>query len=44
MTGSHRFADAPLGRAFHDTALSAGAMPIDVLAGLIERWTATQMA
>ena len=30
-------------RAFHDTALSAGAMPIDVLAGLIERWTAAQL-
>ncbi|KQZ61483.1 Tat pathway signal protein [Sphingopyxis sp. Root1497] len=29
-------------RAFHDTALSAGAMPIEVLAGLIERWTAAQ--
>ncbi|QNO27463.1 DUF885 family protein [Sphingopyxis sp. OPL5] len=31
-------------RAFHDTALSAGAMPIEVLAGLIERWTAAQLA
>ena len=30
-------------RAFHDTALSAGAMPIEVLAGVIERWTAAQM-
>lgn len=31
-------------RAFHDTALSAGAMPIEVLASLIERWTAEQLA
>ncbi|HMO76586.1 MAG TPA: DUF885 family protein [Sphingopyxis sp.] len=29
-------------RAFHDTALSAGAMPIEVLAGVIERWTEAQ--
>ncbi len=31
-------------RAFHDTALSAGAMPIEVLAALIDRWTAEQLA
>lgn len=31
-------------RGFHDTALSAGAMPIEVLAGVIERWTAAQIA
>lgn len=29
-------------RAFHDTALSAGAMPISVLESVIERWTAAQ--
>lgn len=29
-------------RAFHDTALSAGAMPADVLEKMIDRWTATQ--
>ena len=30
-------------RAFHDTALAAGAMPISVLESVIERWTAAQM-
>ena len=29
-------------RGFHDTALSAGAMPISVLASVIDRWVATQ--
>ncbi len=29
-------------RGFHDTALSAGAMPISVLESVIERWTAEQ--
>lgn len=54
-TGLHHFkwsrerAKATLGdtfdlRAFHDTALSAGAMPIEVLAGVIERWTEAQRA
>jgi uncharacterized protein (DUF885 family) len=31
-------------RGFHDTALSAGAMPISVLESVIERWTAGQSA
>lgn len=31
-------------RGFHDTALSAGAMPISVLESVIERWTAAQKA
>src|SRR3546814_18102899 len=31
-------------RGFHDTALSAGAMPIEVLAGVIDRWAAAQTA
>lgn len=31
-------------RGFHDTALSAGAMPIEVLESVIERWTAGQKA
>ncbi len=31
-------------RGFHDTALSAGAMPISVLASVMERWTAAQKA
>lgn len=31
-------------RGFHDTALSAGAMPISVLASVIDRWTAAQKA
>ena len=31
-------------RDFHDTALSAGAMPIEVLAGVIDRWAAAQKA
>jgi uncharacterized protein (DUF885 family) len=31
-------------RGFHDTALSAGAMPIEVLASVIDRWTAAQKA
>ncbi|NIJ37077.1 uncharacterized protein (DUF885 family) [Sphingopyxis panaciterrae] len=31
-------------RGFHDTALSAGAMPISVLESVIERWTAVKMA
>lgn len=30
-------------RAFHDTSLSAGAMPIGVLESLIDRWTAAQV-
>lgn len=30
-------------RAFHDTALSAGAMPIEVLDSVITRWTAAQI-
>ncbi len=29
-------------RAFHDTALAAGAMPIEVLESVIARWTAAQ--
>jgi uncharacterized protein (DUF885 family) len=31
-------------RAFHDTALAAGAMPIDVLGSMIDRWVAAQKA
>lgn len=31
-------------RGFHDTALSAGAMPISVLESVIDRWVATQKA
>ncbi|MBE1525692.1 uncharacterized protein (DUF885 family) [Sphingopyxis sp. OAS728] len=31
-------------RGFHDTALSAGAMPISVLESVIDRWTAAQKA
>lgn len=31
-------------RAFHDTALSAGAMPIEVLESMIDRWAAAQLA
>ncbi|MDZ3831030.1 MAG: DUF885 family protein [Sphingopyxis sp.] len=38
----HTLGDAFDLRAFHDTALGAGAMPIDVLEKLIERWVADQ--
>ena len=48
VAGKHLVAREPvqvLGASpFHDTALSAGAMPIEVLAGVIDRWVTAQKA